>query len=194
MEPTSILQASTLTPRTSLHHSKSPLPLIWLTSSPMLSHWRTIRHIGKGVRNAPPPPYLVCTLATGRPQQKVTSSLNFMPSSQKLSSPQGTLPSIGSKDYPSCLKSRKGYASHQNYMPSYSWKLISTFPTSYSLANKSFNGPDPQRKLVAAGMVTKQLTVPLIESSHLTPSGKSRFLALSPQWMPIPAMTAWPTQ
>ena len=48
-------------------------------------------------------------------------------------------------------------------------------------------------KLVAAKMVTKQSTVPLTEYSHWMPSGKSRFLVLSPQWMLTPAMIAWPT-
>ena len=74
MEPTSVLRELMLTPRTSSHHSKSPLQSILLTSSPTRFHCRTTRNTGNGVRNAPPPPYLVCTLVIGRLQLKVISS------------------------------------------------------------------------------------------------------------------------
>ena len=119
MEPTSVLRELMLTPRTSSHHSKSPLQLIRLTSSPTRFHCRTTRHTGNGVRNSPPPPYLVCTLVIGRLQLKVISSLNSMLSSLTSLSPLVTLPSSDSKGYRSCLKRRRGYAYLPNSMPSY---------------------------------------------------------------------------
>ena len=108
-----------LTPRTSSPHSKSPLQSIWLTSSPTRFHCRTTRHTGIGLRNAPPPPYLVCTLVIGRLQLKAISSPNSTLSSLTSSSPLVTLPSSGSKGYWSCLKRRRGYAYLPNSMPSY---------------------------------------------------------------------------
>ena len=119
MELTSVLRELMLTPRTSSHHSKSPLQSIRLTSSPTVFHCRTIRRTGNGARNAPPPPYLVCTLVIGRLQLKAISSPNSMLSSLTSSSPLVTLPSGGSKGYWSCLKRRRGYAYLPNSMPSY---------------------------------------------------------------------------
>ena len=119
MEPTSVLRELMLTPRTSSHHSKSPLQSIRLTSSPTLFHCRTTRCTGNGVRNAPPPPYLVCTLVIGRLQLKAISSPNSTLSSLTSSSPLVTLPSGGSKGYWSCLKRRRGYAYLPNSAPSY---------------------------------------------------------------------------
>ena len=77
------------------------------------------RCTGNGVRNAPPPPYLVCTLAIGRLQLKAISSPNSMLSSLTSSSPLDTLLSSGSKGYWSCLKRRRGYTYLPNSMPSY---------------------------------------------------------------------------
>ena len=74
---------------------------------------------GNGVSNAPPPPYLVCTLVIGRLQLKAISSPNSMLSSLTSLSPLVTLPSGGSKAYRSCLKRRRGYAYLPNSMPSY---------------------------------------------------------------------------
>ena len=119
MELTSVLRELMLTPRTSLHHSKSLLQSIRLTSSPTLFHCRTTRCTGNGVRNAPPPPYLVCTLVIGRLQLKGISSPNSMLSSLTLLSPLVTLPSSGSKGYRSCLKRRRGYTYLPNSAPSY---------------------------------------------------------------------------
>ena len=119
MEPTSVLRELMLTPRTSSHHSKSPLQSIRLTSSPTLFHCRTTRCTGNGVRNTPPPPYLVCTLVIGRLQLKVISSPNSTLSSLTSSSPPVNLPSGGSKGYRSCLKRRRGYTYLPNSMPSY---------------------------------------------------------------------------
>ena len=112
-EPTSVLRELMLTPRTSLHHSKSPLKSIRLTSSPTLFHCRTTRCTGNGVRNAPPPPYLVCTLVIRRLQLKAISSPNSMLSSLTSLSPPVTLPSSGSKGYWSCLKRRRGMPTFQ---------------------------------------------------------------------------------
>ena len=92
---------------------------IRLTSSPTLFHCKTTRRTGNGVRNTPPPPYLVCTLVIGRLQLKAISSPNSMLSSLTSSSPPVTLPSGGSKGYRSCLKRRRGYADLPNSAPSY---------------------------------------------------------------------------
>ena len=86
---------------------------------PTLFHCRTTRRTGNEVRNAPPPPYLVCTLVIGRLQLKAISSPNSTLSSLTLLSQLVTLPSGGSKGYWSCLKRRRGYAYLPNSMPSY---------------------------------------------------------------------------